>query len=240
MRASRLLLLLCASLLAVPTPASRAAGSTLVLEEVRNHLNEAQKNFDKGTFDLAMAHADMVLVSDEIKVSYVFQNVPDNIRPSALKAMEQALETWETALSRTIRFEMVASPEAADVQIRFKPDVRMGREPVAGFANWKRVITTEDDGRVHAKFTADLQIRTMTLSWKPMSLEAMRHEIMHEIGHVLGLEDCDNSGDIMGPLDMSKPVAAPRPYEVQAVLDIRRHASRIRREARAQVFKSGT
>ncbi|HSI72374.1 MAG TPA: matrixin family metalloprotease [Fimbriimonas sp.] len=238
MLAARLPVLIATFAIALPTaPATSTGSNAPVLTEVSNHLSEAQKCFDKGTFDLAAAHADMVLVDENLGVFVKFQSVPENVKSTALKAMGQAFTGWQEALQGSVKFTQVDSEEKADVVIRFKPDVRMGREPVAGFANWKRVIDKDSEGKIVSKFTSDLQIRTMTLSFKPMPMESMRHEMMHEIGHVLGLEDTEGTGDIMGPLDMSRPVAKPREHEAKAVFDIRAQASRIRREAMAQSIK---
>ncbi len=235
MLASRIPVLLATLAIALPTAPANVSGSAVpVLNEVTSHLHEAQKCFDKGTFALAAAHAEMVLVDEELSVHYKFQNVPDNIHPTAVKAMEEAFKGWEESLKGSIKFKLTNDEEAADVVIRFKPDVRMGREPVAGFANWKRVIDKDANGNIISKFTSDLQIRTMTLNFKPMPQEALRHEIMHELGHVLGLEDTESTGDIMGPLDMNKPVSKPRPHESKAVWDIRFLATKIRKESLAQ------
>jgi hypothetical protein len=238
MLASRLPVLLATLAIALPTaPANVSGSSAPLLDEVTNHLSEAQKCFDRGTYELAAAHADMVLVDKELSVFVKFQNVPENVHPTALKAMDQAFKGWEDALKDSIKFTRSTDEEAADVVIRFKPDVRMGREPVAGFANWKRVIDKDSEGKIVSKFTSDLQIRTMTLNFKAMPMESMRHEMMHEIGHVLGLEDTESTGAIMGPLDMNRPVSRPLPHEVKAVWDIRLEASRIRKDALAQTIK---
>jgi predicted Zn-dependent protease len=237
MLASRLPFLIATLAIALPTaPAISIGSSAPVLNEVSNHLAEAQKCMDQGTYELAAAHADMVLVDENLRVFVKFQSVPEAIRPTALKAMDQAFKGWQDALQGSIQFTKVEREEEADVVIRFKPDVRMGREPVAGFANWKRVIDKDAEGKIVSKFTSDLQIRTMTLNFKPMPMEAMRHELMHEVGHVLGLEDCEGTGNIMGPLDMNKPVAKPQSHEAKAVFDIRNRATSIRREAMAQTI----
>jgi hypothetical protein len=154
MLASRLPVLLATLAIALPTaPANVSGSSAPLLDEVTNHLSEAQKCFDRGTYELAAAHADMVLVDKELSVFVKFQNVPENVHPTALKAMDQAFKGWEDALKDSIKFTRSTDEEAADVVIRFKPDVRMGREPVAGFANWKRVIDKDSEGKIVSKFS---------------------------------------------------------------------------------------
>jgi hypothetical protein len=113
----------------------------------------------------------------------------------------------------------------------------MGKEPVAGFANWKRRIQTDGDKVVSATVTADLQIRTINLDGRPMPSDAMTHEVMHEVGHVLGLEDCDYLGELMGPLDVRRPVEAPLAHEADAVRDLRDEARRLKSQALAIVKK---
>jgi hypothetical protein len=66
----------------------------------------------------------------------------------------------------------------------------------------------------------------------------MKHEIMHEMGHILGLEDSDRVGDLMGPLDVNHPVSGPKSYESEAVYELRSQADRIRKEVLAGQLKS--
>ncbi len=233
MRGSRLLLILATTLIALPTaPATRGARPAPLLEEVQTHLDEAKKHQANGAQDMAVAHADMVLLSDDVAVYAKFENVPPAQMEISEKALNRALDTWATSLRDTIEFRVVKHEKDANVVVRFKPDVRMGREPVAGFANWKRIIKTDTAGKVtSAEFSADLQIRTMDLNFQPMEEEAIQHEVMHEMGHVLGLEDCDDSHNLMGPLDLKRPVSGPRPHEAQAVWDLRDQARRIRSSA---------
>jgi predicted Zn-dependent protease len=208
-----------------------------VLAEVTEHLRQAQSYIKQGTYDLAAAHAEAVIVRDDFTYAIKWENVPKPMYAGAEKALDQGLDNWKTALKNSVTFTKIDDPSKADVVINFKPDVRMKGEPVAGFANWKRVIDQDAKGSISTRFTADLQIRLISPMQRPMPIESVRHEVMHEMGHVLGLEDCDETGFIMGPLDMSKPVSGPRASEVQAVTEIRTQAKKIRLEARAQVLK---
>jgi len=237
MRQLRTLLVSAALLVAsVPTPATSTARA-LVLPEVTKHLEHAKKCLRDGSHHIAMAHADMVLVGDEVTYAVTFQNAGGTMQARCMKSLGAALKSWEDSLDGTVSFKEIEDPSKADIVVRFKPDVRMGQEPVAGFANWKRLIRTEGKRVVESRFTSDLQIRTINVDGEPMPTSAMKHEVMHEVGHVLGLEDCDTVGYLMGPLDISRPVSAPRPHESNAVLSLRSDARRLREEASLQANK---
>lgn len=234
MRASRPLLLAIAAVTALPALATTGSPKVVLLPEVNKHLDSARTEISNGRGDIAAAHADVVLIGDEVKYSVKFEeSVPKKLYGKCEKSLDEAFAAWEHSLNDSVDFVRVEDPTQANIQIRFKKDVLMGKEPVAGFANWKRKITTDGDRVVSATVTADLQIRTVNLDGRPMPSEAMTHEVMHEVGHVLGLEDCDHLGELMGPLDVRRPVSAPRQHEASAVRELRDEAKRIKAEALA-------
>ena len=233
MRASRSLLLLVAAMTtALPALASNNARKVILLPEVNKHLDTARSEIAGGRGEIAAAHADVVLIGDEVLYSFKFEeSVPKKLYAKCEQALDEAFDEWEASLNNTVKFVAVEDPAKAHIQIRFKKDVLMGKEPVAGFANWKRKIQLDGDRVISATVNADLQIRTVNLDGKAMPSDAMTHEVMHEVGHVLGLEDCDHLGELMGPLDVRRPVPAPRQHEATAVLDLRDEAKRIKAQA---------
>ncbi|MGV3615358.1 MAG: matrixin family metalloprotease [Fimbriimonas sp.] len=233
MRASRSILLLIAAITALPALATHGARKVVLLPEVHKHLDSARDEIAKGRGEIAAAHADMVLIDDqEVRYSIKFEEgVPKKLYTRCEEALDEAFRSWEKSLNESVEFVEVADPAKAHIQIRFKRDVLMGKEPVAGFANWKRRITLDGDRVKSATVTADLQIRTVNLDGRPMPDDAMTHEVMHEVGHVLGLEDCDHLGELMGPLDVRRPVDAPRVHEANAVRDLRDEARRLKLQA---------
>jgi hypothetical protein len=238
MKVYRPIMLVCAFLAANIAPASHEPiHKASILPEVQKHLDDARECSANGTPDVAAAHASLVLVDDEVTYSIQFTGVGNGQRSRCLKAMEGAFDAWAKSLDDTISFREVATKEKADVIFHFKPTVMMGKEPVAGFANWKRTLMADGPRVKVVEFRSDLQIRTSDLNGDSMPLTCVRHEIAHELGHVLGLEDSDTTGDLMGPLDMDHPVGGPQTYESDAVRKIRDEAHRLRTDAQARAQK---
>ena len=232
MRVSRQILLLVAVLTALPALAVNGARKAVLLPEVNQHLEQARNELSNGRDEIAAAHADMVLIGDEVSYFVKFEEgVPKKLENKCKVALTSAFEAWEKSLGDTVTFVPVTDASKANIQVRFKRDVLMGKEPVAGFANWKRRITTDGDKVLTETVTADLQIRTINLDGRPMPSDAMTHEVMHEVGHVLGLEDCEHLGELMGPLDVRRPVEAPLAHEASAVRDLREEARRLKAQA---------
>lgn len=245
MRALRPILLAATSILAISATATHAAPNApvessrraAILPEVQKHLDDARGCALNGTPAVAAAHADLILVGDEIKYTVQWEGVPQGMQARSLKALTGALDAWEKALDDSVTFREVKDPAQANILVRFKPGVMMGKEPVAGFANWKRSLLADGPKVQSIKFTSDLQIRTINLDGQPMPMECVRHEICHEVGHILGLEDSDSTGDLMGPLDVNHPINGPRSYEASAVKRLREDAQKIRTDALGKMAK---
>jgi predicted Zn-dependent protease len=228
-------LALCAAL-ASPSATDPSRNATL-LPEVQKHLEDARDCSTNGTPDVAAAHANLILINDEVTYEIEYVDVSDRLKGRCKKALEGALDAWEKALEDTVTFRAVTDPSKADVIIRFRPSVMMGREEVAGYANWKRTLKADGAKVQEVSFKSDLQIRTINLDGNPMPQECIRHEIAHEFGHVLGLDDSETTGDLMGPLDTSHPVGGPKVFESAAVRRLRDEAHKLRTDAMARIQK---
>lgn len=202
-----------------------------LLPEVQKQLDAARSCTQNGTPEVAIAHANLILVDDEMTYEVEFEGVPDSLHSRCAKSLDGAMGAWTKALGNTITFKSITDPDKADMVIRFKPSVLMGNEEVAGYVNWKRTLEA-DGGKVQTvNFKSLLQIRTINLDGNPMPPECIRHEVAHEVGHVLGLDDSDTTGDLMGPLDIDHPVGGPQPYEAAAVRKLRDEAHKLRSDA---------
>jgi predicted Zn-dependent protease len=206
-------------------------GAATVLPEVRKHLDAGHKNVADGSWEIAAAHADVVLISDSVSVYVNVDNVSAAQRQTCLRALSAALAKWQSALDDTIQFHMQDDPAKADLKVTFRSDVRLQRETVAGLTNWSRSIRSTGSRVTEASFKADVQIRARDLDFQPLPFEAMRQEAEHEFGHILGLDDSDHLGDLMGRFDAAHLVSGPRDYEVLAVKNIRSEAKRIKADA---------
>ncbi|HWD41605.1 MAG TPA: matrixin family metalloprotease [Fimbriimonas sp.] len=216
---------------AVPAPARMSVKTAPVLPEVNKQLEDGRADVENNTLTLAMAHAQLVLLGSEIKYSVLFQGVSKSQQAGCLRALKYATGQWKSLLDGALTFTQIPDGQPSNIVVRFRPTVVMKGEQVAGYVNWKRSVDSESDGSVHAQFNADLQIRVKELDGGAMPENAMRHAVMHEMGHVLGLDDSPNVGDVMGPLDIAHPVAAPTALEVQTVKSLRAEAAEIIQKA---------
>jgi|GEM_PF-1089562 len=208
-----------------------------VLPEVNKHLQEGQADIASNTMPMAKAHAQVVLLGKDLSVGVLFQNIPAAEHQHCLDALDSAMQEWNSVLGGTVNFTRANTGDFTNITVRFRPKVVMKGEDVAGYVNWKRSIKTPTTGDPKGIFYADLQIREKQLDGSLMPLPAMRHAAMHELGHVLGLDDSSHVGDVMGPLDVENPVASPSDLEIATVKSLREKAQEIIDQADAPAKK---
>lgn len=229
--------LIVLALAVAPASANAPAKLSPVLPEVNRHLQEGLADVTTST-PMARAHAQLILLDNEVDYAVLFQGVAANEQKRCLECLHSAMREWEHELDGTIKFVEIPATPASEIIVRFRPTVNMDKEPVAGYVNWSRTLSRAADGAVKSDFKADLQIRSRDLEGKAMPKDAMRHAAMHELGHVLGLDDSPREGDVMGPLDIDHPVSAPSPLEVNTVKDLRSRANEILDKAASQPWTS--
>ncbi len=218
------------ALLATFAPLVPAGGVTAakppVLPEVKQHLVDgwACLNDNPG---MAKGHALAVLVSSDLSVEVQLDKVPDERRSACRAAIDGALEAWEKALGGGLHLHRLEDGNHSGIVVRFQPDVRQKGEAVAGYVNWKRTAG-EGEGSV----TGDIQIRTVNVDGSAMSGRAMRNIVVHEMGHLLGLDDTDRMGEAMSPLDVSHPVSGPSAAEATTVRSLRDEATTLLNDAK--------
>lgn len=225
------LISIAAAMMAVPALAGTPVHSAPLLPEVESQMDKAYNCMNARSLGEAVAHAELVLVGQQVTYSLRFSDMSTQAQKRCTDAFVGAAKSWESELEGSVHFRQSADPATADVAVSFKPCIEMRGQEIAGYVNWKRTITTSGTGDIKWKYHANMQIRTVNVDQAPMSFESMRHAAMHELGHVLGLDDSDQQGDVMGPLNVRCPVTAPKPHEVMAVHDLRIRAEQLRDDA---------
>ena len=215
------------SALAALTPASASdAFAAPVLPEIKQHLADGWAVLRRDPA-MARAHAMAVLGSEDVTVEVDLRAVPADRRTACRAAVDGALEAWEESVGDGFQARRAQDGRRCAIVVRFQPEVRENGEPVAGYVNWKRTASS-GEGRM----TGDVQVRTINLDGSPMPMRAMRHIVLHEMGHLLGLDDSSREGEAMGPLDVSHPVSMPTEAEASAVSELRADAEQLLRDAR--------
>lgn len=202
------------------------ATKTPVLPEVKQHLVDGWACLSDNP-QMAKGHALSVLVSTDIAVEVNLERVAPDSKTACRAAIDGALEAWEKALGNGLHLHRLEEGEHSGIVIRFLPDVRQRGEAVAGYVNWKRTAG-EGEGSV----TGDVQIRTVNIDGTAMPGRAMRNIVVHEMGHLLGLDDTDRMGEAMSPLDISHPVSGPSGSEATAVRSLRTEATNLLNDAK--------
>ncbi len=223
---------LCLTAVALPISSWSASADRFegVQQDMVDQVAQARRNLQKGDLTMAMAHADLVLLDNPLKVSVVFDGVGTYRQPECQRAVEAALDLWNASLGGEKQFVRTSHPERADIRIHFQPQVYDHGDAVGGFVRWDRSIVYANN-QPAAKTSADVQVRVLTPSGDYMSFEQMRHEASHELGHVLGLVDNKEYGDIMSPLVLQHPVGTISVGELEALKRLRRQAHEVKSEA---------
>lgn len=198
----------------------------LVQPKLREFIQTAGEAMAGGDYDKAIAYADLVLVQNEIRYTVDYSQVPDSQAESAKAAIHDAVGIWNKALNQEVRFVEV-EPGQANVRIRFETGVRSVGGEVAGYAVWQRQVNDWGNGRYSLTLSGDIKVRTKTPSGRDMDQAALTHAAAHELGHLLGLWDSPNLGDVMGPLYLKQPATSASQSEAAALREARNEARSI-------------
>ena len=195
-----------------------------ILPEIRQHLADGRACLATDP-ERARAHAMAVLGGEDLSVTVDLDAVPRGRRTVCRNAVDEALEAWEQAVGGGFHLRRADEGRPCAITLRFQPAVFERSEPVAGYVDWTRTIEGHE-----GRMTGSVQVRTVQLDGTAMPMRAMRHIVLHEMGHLLGLDDSDEEGEAMSPLDAANPVTSPSAEEADAVRRLRAEAERIIKE----------
>lgn len=211
--------------LALAGVVSLQAEATL-LPELAKHREFAQRAAELGNSDALRAATEVLAIS---KITYRLpKNAPSNARQAFLEGIQQ----WERNLHKDLEFVEAFDFQTPDVIVTFESTLGENGKHYGGYTRWKRSISQDSKGRYVAKVDAKMQIRTHQPNGKPMTVDQMRHAVMHEFGHVLGLDDSPKTGEVMGPLDLARPVNGPKHDEVDQLKKLRAEVRALRVQQR--------
>lgn len=188
-----------------------------LLPDVADQLSLAKADQDRGNALASAAHAKQILIGDRIRYQINFSSIPAGERELCARALNQALAEWDSRTTGSVQFVRTDELAPHQIIVKFEPAVTVSHEPVAGYTCWKR--TAEP-------YNATVEIRVHDLKGRLLSFEAIRQICAHEFGHVLGLDDSAQEGDVMGPLNIAHPVNGPTEKEALRVKNLRDEARR--------------
>jgi len=209
------------------SPSSDA--SCRVLDDVERHLNSASQGLKDGRWSKALAHIDVVAPIGKIKYRVeIDQDAGD--KTVIREALKSAEAIWEAALNGQVDF--VEDADSTGMVIRFQRTVQMNGREVGGHTKWTRAIYTSAEGESRGEVKANVWARTTApVSGKPLTKAQLAHVVAHEIGHLVGLGDSPNRGDVMATLDLNAPASRLGAEELEAVRTMRERAFELRQES---------
>lgn len=217
---------LLATLAAAALSTVAVGRNTLIQDRLWDHLEHAQSCLADGRHVEAQAYAEMILLRKEVRYAVDYSTAPASVRADVETAVQDAIKVWEEALDGDVKY-VPADWAYADVRIKFRESIRHYGVDVAGLATWTRHVTAWSQDRFFYQVRGDISIRTATPLGTDMSLDALRHSVIHELGHILGLQDSYRFGDVMAPLDLARPVTRPSELEVGMLQELRDEASMV-------------
>lgn len=168
---------------------------------------------------------DQLLWAGEVSLFIDSTSLPGDAS-TARQSIDQAWQTWNALLRDETQFSRAPRRETATVVIHLRPRVYHKGVQSAGLASWER-----RDGDPPSQI-ATIWVGTLDQEGQPLSPAAIQHIAMHEIGHLIGLDDAPQSPGVMGWIHLEKPAAGPSLEEVRLVQATRARILALREKAR--------
>lgn len=179
------------------------ASSTFVQPKVEKLLSKAETALYQGSLSECEANLNAAGFGRKISVYVDSEQINPARKDEVMSALGEAMAWWNEAAGQEVL--VFGLKEKADVKVKVVDAVRFESQHVAGLAVWTRNVGRLGSDSYFATLRADIEVRELLPSGETMSKEAMRHTFAHELGHVIGLDDCPKRGGVMGPLDINKP-----------------------------------
>lgn len=217
---------------------SSAQGDERWLPQVQALMSRADAAAVAGRTQEAMACSDLVLWERPRTIFLDSSRLGFAEALKAREAVERAIQLWERNLDGAPAFSLT-NDRTAEITIRYSERVTLYGEDVAGHATWQRDVANWGRDGFLPQFSANVRLRTTDLRGGALSLEAMTQTAAHELGHLLGLRDSPRSDDVMGPLNVNRPVSEPSVGELNSLSRLRLQALAFRADALASHLLPG-
>ena len=183
--------------------------------EVDETLQQVRQAAQEGDYQLALALVEGTLLSKPLKMS-VSSSTPSRMHTQAAKV---AVKTWNRVLKGDFPVQYVEDEDEADLIIEFVPYLDSGFQATLGHISFNREYRWS---KAHREYRAYGKIKVALESQgQKLSHSEIRGVVLHELGHLLGLEDTSDSGVLMGIMMRGEPILEPTQAEINAVVALR-------------------
>lgn len=189
------------------------------LPEMDRFLSYGQRAVDAGHIDAARAATDVILLGE---VRYALADGPAEAR----EVLEAAMREWEVATDGEVQFVEVPAHQA-QVTIGWANDLRFRNLEAGGVARWQRAVRRDGDA-MRGEVSATIELRLRAPSGRRLNSDQLMQCALHEIGHILGLDDSSARGEAMGPLDLRRPITRLAEGDLTALRELRSRAWNLR------------
>jgi hypothetical protein len=189
-------------------------------DAVVKSLQEAAEAQSKRDYQLSLALLHGVIYNNgvEVAVNGAFPN------SAAKEGLNRALNTWTSALQKDDPIKLSNNPATANLKIEFVDKVPRSGHDALGLIELKKQYRW-NKSRYETEVTGTIYIQTH-YERTPLNSAQYAEVIAHELGHLLGLDDMPNTGQLMGPMLVEKPIVSPNQRETYAVQFVRNQAKK--------------
>lgn len=181
---------------------------------LRNQLGLAVAELMFGSAPRGASRAKAAAIPSRLTVRFECDTQSANRFDSLSSIGRDSIKRWNQLLDASV---FVETDGDAQVVISFQKQVRYQGSLVAGLNTWTRRVADGGDLQV----LASIEISTNGPSGTALTTGQIRKTTMHELGHLVGLDDHHSSRHLMGPLS-SDPTGESLPPSVESLVEFNR------------------
>jgi predicted Zn-dependent protease len=176
----------------------------LLERSVVRNLNKADELWRAGDQLRAMSYAGLVALPQSLTYCFLTDGVEFTRGQQLQEWAERGIQAWnDTAITQLIP---ASDRNSAQVTIEFKDVIRGTVGRYAGYATTHR-LSRASAGGVTVELSADVEISNRAPGGRYTNERQVQKAVMHELGHVLGLEDISAASKTMGPVGSNRTPA---------------------------------